>query len=97
MNAQINSFYVPVYTFDRQVMVFFKDSISYDGVDQLVILDDERQPINKSAILTVHSPLTSKYAKQWLKFTNSAYISEWSREVSLGKNLTMWALQSTHN
>ncbi|KAL0406004.1 UNVERIFIED_CONTAM: hypothetical protein Slati_3914300 [Sesamum latifolium] len=79
-------------------MVYFKDNYSPSGEHHLVILDDQHQPIEKGTILAVYAPLIGgRNVNPLPKLTNSFYLDEWSKEVSLNKNVKAWTLRATHH
>ncbi|XP_012828660.1 PREDICTED: uncharacterized protein LOC105949899 [Erythranthe guttata] len=78
-------------------MAYFKDTRSPLGVEQLVVLDDERQPLDKGTTMVVHTSLIGRYPMQWPRLTSTYNINEWTHEVSLSKTLKVWTLQTSHH
>ncbi|PIN10771.1 hypothetical protein CDL12_16634 [Handroanthus impetiginosus] len=63
-------------------MVYFKDISPFPGSQQLIILDDENQSIEKGTCLVVRTPIAGRYARPWPQLTNSLYLKDWSQEHS---------------
>ncbi|KAL0453526.1 UNVERIFIED_CONTAM: hypothetical protein Slati_1330700 [Sesamum latifolium] len=79
-------------------MVYFKYKSSPSGEYHLIILDDQHQSMEKGTILAVYTPLVGgRNVSPWPRLTNFFYLDEWSREVSLRKNVKAWTLRATHH